>query len=649
MTEQKKGYIQFHKTRTIAGAVIGALVFVLCFFCQLWQMGAVIAALFLLFGAVKICRMHQVLLWMIYCVWSALLFDITWHASYRSVGAGHEMLVTPGAVILNILLIALVCLVCFLVSGKWRASAVVGTFLLILLSFINCMVFQFRGKELAIADFLSVQTALNVIAQYSPTFYREIIIDWVLWLTVVWCGFSLPPIAFVCKWKMRLGALVLSVAILLMVHLCSSHIPIKTWEREGTRINGYYLNFYFGIRDSVVKKPKDYGTESVKRLEYMYPHEEEVTEELPNVIVIMDESFADFNVLGEKIRTNRPVTPFIDSLAENTQKGYALTSVYGGNTANAEFEFLTGHTLGFLPKDCVPYQQYIRNNIYAMPYLMRSLGYRDIATHPYFASGWSRERIYPYLGFEKFTFIDSYPQEQKLRNYISDREMFEYVLRILAEAEDADKPLFLFGITMQNHGGYDYGKEDFEPKIKLTGYEKEMPLAEQYLSVVHETDKAVKYLISELKKVKQDTIVLFFGDHFPRVEEELYETLHGGEFETNGEQQLRHTVPFFIWANYDIPETETQITSLGYLGRHLLDAAEIPLPPYYQFLKEAEEQIPAVNSLGYYSKLFHTYKPIDEAVGMEKEWLEKYQTLQYNNLFDGKNRSPLFFGQFMPE
>ena len=156
-------------------------------------------------------------------------------------------------------------------------------------------------------------------------------------------------------------------------------------------------------------------------------------------------------------------------------------------------------------------------------------------------------------------------------------------------------------------------------------------------------------MLTELKKVEKRTVVLFFGDHFPKVEKEFYEALHGGEFQTLKEQQLQHTVPFFIWANYDIAETETQITSLGYLGRHLLDAAGIPLPPYYQFLKEAEEEIPAVNSLGYFSKLWNTYKPIDEAVGTEKEWLDKYQTLQYNNLFDGKNRSPLFFGQYLPE
>ena len=649
MSKNKILNIQFHKPRFIAGAILGTLVFVLCALKLPWPVGAALGGIILLFGAVKLRIENQIFVKVLYGVWSVAMLYIAWQMSYIAVGARGSMMVTLGSRMLNLLLIAVLCGMWLTITANWRASFILGTLMCLLLSQVNSVVYQFRGKELGITDFLSVQTAVNVMAQYRPEFYRGVILDWVLWITMVWCSFSLPPFVVVKKAWVRVVSLMVSIGMIACVHVCSTDIPIKTWEREGTRINGYYLNFYFGIRDSVVKKPEEYSTEYVKQLEHTFSHEEGVSGELPNILVIMDESYADCSIFGEQLKTNRAVTPFIDSLTENTQKGYALTSVYGGNTANAEFEFLTGHTLGFLPKDCVPYQQFIRGNLYAMPYLMRSLGYRDIATHPYYASGWSRERIYPYLGFSKATFMDSYPQQDILRGYISDREMFEYVLRILDEADGGEKPLFLFGITMQNHGGYDYKKDDFQPQIRLEGYEQEMPLAEQYLSVIYETDRAVEYLLTELKKMEKRTVVLFFGDHFPKVEKEFYEALHGGEFQSLQEQQLRHTVPFFIWANYDIAETETQITSLGYLGRHLLDAAGIPLPPYYQFLKEAEEEIPAVNSLGYFSKLRNTYKPIDEAVGTEKEWLDKYQTLQYNNLFDGKNRSPLFFGQYLPE
>ena len=72
--------------------------------------------------------------------------------------------------------------------------------------------------------------------------------------------------------------------------------------------------------------------------------------------MVMNESFSDLRVLG-KYTTNKEIMPFFDSLNKNVVKGYAESSVYGGYTANSEFEFLTGCTKTFLPGN--PYLQYI--------------------------------------------------------------------------------------------------------------------------------------------------------------------------------------------------------------------------------------------------------------------------------------------------
>ena len=88
-------------------------------------------------------------------------------------------------------------------------------------------------------------------------------------------------------------------------------------------------------------------------------------------------------------------------------------------------------------------------------------------------------------------------------------------------------------------------------------------------------------------------------------------------------------------------------TSLNYLGRYMLEAAGMELPPYYQFLKEMEAVIPAVNHTGYYSKEQGKYITLAEASGQEKEWLDRYAVLQYNDLFDEENRSEQFFGNYI--
>ena len=262
------------------------------------------------------------------------------------------------------------------------------------------------------------------------------------------------------------------------------------------------------------------------------------------------------------------------------------------------------------------------------------------------ANGWSRPTVYPYLGFPESTFVDDYPQQNLVRKYVSDREMFAYVLDAL-DSKGSEEPLFLFGITMQNHGGYLYEGENYTKTIELQGYSGEYPMAEQYFSLIRETDKAVEYLIGELKDYPEDTGVLFFGDHLPGIETGFYEELYGGSFDTLDRQMLSYTVPFVIWANYDIPEQTVECTSLNYLGRYLLEAAGMELPPYYSFLKDLEERIPAVNAMGYYSNSRQTYLPLSEAEGEEAQWLSRYEILQYNGMFDKNGRSDVFFGQYI--
>lgn len=69
----------------------------------------------------------------------------------------------------------------------------------------------------------------------------------------------------------------------------------------------------------------------------------------------------------------------------------------------------------------------------------------------------------------------------------------------------------------------------------------------------------------------------------------------------------------------------------------------MPLPSYNQFLKDVQEVIPAMNANGYFSvanKCFVTY---DQAESTEKEMLDLYEQVQYNNLFDVENRNEVLF------
>ena len=364
-------------------------------------------------------------------------------------------------------------------------------------------------------------------------------------------------------------------------------------------------------------------------------------EKKPTIIAIMSESYADLTVIGD-FDTNATVTPFYDSLYENTTKGYALASVYGAKTPNSEWEYLTGHSMAFLPEGSVVDQQYIDDKPASLVSTLANKGYTCVAMHPYYETGWSRNSIYPTMGFDEMHFIDDFDQSNILREYITDQELFDGIIERYESKAD-DENLFIFGVTMQNHGGYGDSYENFDEKIYKIGYS--YTDANQYLSLLRESDKALQNLITYFNSVDEPVEIVFFGDHQPGLNSKFIKLLNGKGLSGLSENELEdlYTVPFFIWTNYDTPEETVDITSLNYLSTMTLERANISLPPYNQFLAELQQEIPAINARGYYSKAAGEYIHIEDASQDEAQWIEKYKILQYNAMFDDDNRSEIFF------
>lgn len=629
------------------GSVLAAVSLAVCALAGDWGLGVLLAALFLLGGLVRIwpkypfTRFVLVGVWALVCIFLSGAIPSVMLSEQGYLAIGHYR------VAMNFVCVAVVYGLCLVAAGEIRRAATIASTLLMLLATANTFLFAFRGTELRALDFLSWRTALEVVDQYTFRISLQMVEGWLLWGASMFCLWRLPAADFrLPRGFLRGGAALATGLCVALTVYGSRDISTQSWGNDGTTYNGFFLNFYTSFRDSLVREVPGYAPQTVEALAETYASGDAVKGDLPNILVIMNESFADFSVLGEEPRTNQPVTPFLDALEENTVRGYALSSVFGGGTANSEFEFLTGASMANLPEGSTPYQQYIAEDTFALPWLLDSLGYETLATHPYIAHNWNRPLVYPHLGFEASAFEEAYPWKNLVREYVSDQEMYEYLLQRLEDR--GEKPLFLFGVTMQNHGDYLYIGEDYQQTIYLEGYGEAYPMAEQYLTLLNESDKALAYLLTALEDFPEDTVVLFFGDHFPKVEEDLFQTLHGGRFETLPEQMLQYQVPFFLWANYDLPEETVACTSLNYLGVYLLEAAGIDLPPYYQFLKELEQHIPAVNALGYYSLSQGTFLPLEEAEGEEAQWLNLYAQVSYNNLFDGDNRSDSFFDSYLP-
>ncbi len=545
---------------------------------------------------------------------------------------------------LNICCVLVVYLVVQACTNRVGLTCIIAHLLLMIFAGINYFVYAFRGNELTFGDLKSFSTGLSVASNYQFSLNAQAM-NAILFSVLLIAAAKKLKVKCQKHWIMR--AVCISAAVLSFIYVAreTENTMTETWEQKGTYRNGYLLNFVLSIRDSFVEKPELYSEKAILELENAYAKKETVSEEeKPTIIAVMNESFADFRVIGD-LETNQEVMPFFDSLTENTIKGYAVSSVYGAKTPDSEWEFMTGNSMGFLPEGSVPYQQYLEEeNAYSIVDTLKKEDYTCVAMHPYYATGWSRDTVYPKLGFDEMYFLEDFNQSNLMRKYVSDAVMYDKIIERY-EAGKGKENLFLMGVTMQNHGGYADTYENFTADVYGTNIR--YPDVNQYLSLVHQSDLALENLIGYFSQVDEPVVICFFGDHQPSLNTSFYRRLNGKGLSglTLDELEELFEVPFFIWTNYESESQTVERTSLNFLSVMLLERAGISLPPYQQFLRDLMEAVPAMNARGYYSERLGKYVHYGAGTTEEEAWLEKYQILQYNGLFDDKSRSKVFFGR----
>ena len=529
----------------------------------------------------------------------------------------------------------------FFIAGRTSISMAICVSAIAIIGVGNYFVVMFRSNPIVPWDIYSFETAMSVADNYVFS------VDWALAEHIAM--FILMLIVGV-RTNIRLNKKILrpilTVAMCIPAYFYISYLWQDNLERN-TGLNdtlfnakymhskdGFFVSFILDIHFLQIEEPKNYSDEyALSLLNEQKVEKVETPEELPDIIAIMDETFSDPAVLGE-FETNKDYMPFVHSILRgevaNTISGYADVSVLGGNTANSEFEFLTGNSMAFFPNGSVPYLQYIRDGISTIVPQLEEYGYTTYGTHPYRAKGWNREFIYDLMGFDYRYFQGSFPFEDKLRNYVSDEADFK---SILEWRNNTEGPFFMFNVTMQNHSNYGGDFDNFDPQIvakfKNTYSNKYL---NKYLSLMYETDQDVASLLSELSQSDRKTIVVFWGDHQPNdyVVRPIYKE-YGLDFDnqTYEQQQQRQKTPFFIWANYDIQEQTNVEISLNYLNILLFETAGLQLDEYQTFRKNLwQGQIPMMNAVGYRNDDGDLVE-YDDAPEEIQNLLNEYQNIQY--------------------
>lgn len=537
----------------------------------------------------------------------------------------------------------------FAIFYRLPVTAIAFNSIAFILLITNLFLVDERGLPFFFADLFSIGTAAEVASNYTFSEWPQYLCIFIWFLTgTVTTVFVLKMQTKTKPEKLRWNILirvsslgfVFAVLTLFLKTPLMAEANIEPYFWKHTK-NGVALNLMMDAKYSQLEKPSEYKESLLQDVASKYKGREQSSEITPNILVIMDESFADLSVFGE-FETNIDVMPFIASMKENTIKGHVFSSVYGGSTADSEYEFLTGDSMISYPNGAVAYQTYLKGETYVSS-LVRNIqksGYETISFHPNKATNWNRNSIYKALNFNYSMWIEDVQNPEYLRDYITDKCDFENVISKFESK--GDKPLFLFNITMQNHGGYLISPFDNEVKV-TSGEEGAYPKTEQYLTVAHKTDEAVKELIEYFENYEEPTMIVFFGDHHPKIDSNFIEDMLGGSMDDLEIEELQklYQTPFFIWANYDIEEKENVDISLNYLSTLMCHTAGLPTTPYQEYLAELSKKFPVVNGNGVVDSEGNYYTKTEALKKFEE--LKIYECLIYNHMYDKSGYLASFF------
>ena len=589
-------------------------------------------------------------------VYAALIFAAGPFISYAFVEImecnNPFLLLNAEAILLNFGLYISLFLTVWLISGKIRFSCRASSGFCFAWGVANHYVYIFRGRAIFPCDLLSLRTAGNVAGGYNYAPDSYLISGIVIFIAYMVLTHFIPKERkrTFPGWKLFTVCAASAAAFLFVFFgtnfLQDTEIYVQQWN---TTQNGFFLNFAAAVRYSFVTAPDGYSSEAAAQIaadsevssaDSTGTSSETVTKP-QNLIVIMNESFADMTMYSG-LQFSEDPTPFLHTLtgSDNTISGMMFSPVTGGGTANVEFEYLTGASLSFLPSETVAYQLYMYNGAQSLVSRAAAMGYHTIAFHPYDASGWNRTSVYKWLGFDEQHYEDSVEDPEYIRKYISDSSDYKQIYKWTDETEE---PVFLFNVTIQNHSGYSQGWENLSPNVSLT--EGGLMEDTQYLSLMHRSDEALKELISHYENSDENTMIVFFGDHQPPLSDHFFRTAYGKSLESRTTQEVmeEYEVPFFIWANYDIPEKQDVKISSNFLGVLTAQEAGFTLSGYESFLSGVMDRLPVITTSGIISSDGQSYQRSTELNAEQQELYRRYSYLSYNYLFDKSGRLTSFY------
>lgn len=413
-------------------------------------------------------------------------------------------------------------------------------------------------------------------------------------------------------------------------------------ESEVFAEKGFIFSFISSFSGIVYEKPEGYSKEKAEEILSRFRVEE--NEKLPNVIMVMSESFFDMQP-AEKLEFLPGRNPYekLNSLKKEGSYGNLFVPGFAGGTASTEFETVSGSNITLIDSSMPTiYKTHIKKGTYSLPYAFRELGYKTTASHPWHPWFYNRQNVYKTMGFDSFFSVNDLPAGYEMKNYYpTDKLGAEMIIEDYKKhlKADPEQGYFHLHVSMQNHGPYSKTPVDEPRLVRPDGLtDEEYNILENYTANIYDATEMLLELKAYADSVSVPTVIVFYGDHLPQWDTE-YKGYQSIDYEISGDDTSsiirQHTTPWIIIGNdafkKENPDSETGdrgLISSNFLCAELLRFINVDLSPFFSFVKELSDEVQVICS-GF--KICNGKISDDFPEALTKK-IDEYKILQYYNL-----------------
>ena len=491
---------------------------------------------------------HQILLWLIGGLVLVFATEFLLRGSFEDVITLIKE--KPGVVLANYLLILMLTSIFFLVKRKYMVYFI--SFMVILgVAITTFFLMKVRGIPLTFSDLYSIGEAMEIADKYIN---KTMII-----IAAICLAFLIAVAVFLYKldcdtkrFKLINFVLIFIVSIGFFSTVRSQQskniMQFKRWDIPASyKCNGLTYSTVESCVKYIRKKPNDYSQAKIQEIKDKVDKAEAsdnrtLNNKKPNILFVQLEAFMDpTEVKG--IKYSEDPIPNFRKLTQTFTHGMASAPTTGGGTVRTEFEVMTGNNIDYLTPGEIPYNTILKSKYYnSVATTLKSEGYKAHAVHNFQGNFYGRNNAYAKLGFDDFTskeYMSNY--ELNEREWVKDVILTKYIEKALDSTKDSD---LVYTVSVQGHSSYPTDAENYDFPIKVSGTLDQKVLNQMYYYVnqIKGTDDFIGELVDMVNKRDEDTIILFYSDHMPKLK----------IFEDDDYYLDKYKAPFAFYANFDI-------------------------------------------------------------------------------------------------